>query len=614
MQEMHQVVTATNVQRTWAELRKEMRRARFRDVVDWLEYDANPSVWIRRLVTQVKSGVYEPRTPRRLKLAKSNGFSRTITIPTVEDAVLLRLLVDYLFQKVEQRQCKHVYFDQAQHAKLQQQAEDNAKDTERGRADSAGYWFTRENSFEAWLRFSQYRKYLIFEDVYPFIVTTDISNFFDTVLHDRLQHALHEISAPSALVGLLFLCLERLSLRHPYAPNLRIGLPVDEYGVSRKLAHLLLFPHDNRIVSRVGENAYVRWMDDQLIGVQTRADGLRLLGLVGQSLGLLNLTANAKKSRVLTLAQARDHFHLVTNGRLDELEKLPFKTDIEKKSLRARLQTEWKRAKTKEGDGEWGKILKRFYRLFARANDRRFRKRAIRDVLDVPELVQRVVEYVRYTGSGQEYFSFVMSLIEHDEMVYEDLPYFAISGLLQEHLERPHHIAARDLGRRLIVGTQRNCSAVHVRALGPLLLLRFGDKRALRTLESVVDKDRATSPHEVTRAAALVYASEGPENHAKVERWVAQMVHNPIALCMGLLSVIQKYQDVPAQFASRAKVSTDGITFKKFMDFRSLLSIRLLRVSSHPNVEKWLNDKRREIVRKVTEKREAALVSYLLSR
>lgn len=123
MQELHQVVTARNLRTTWSELRKEMRRVRFRDVVDWLEYDANPEVWIRRLVDTLKSGSYEPRSPRRLRLAKSNGFSRTITVPSIEDAVLLRLLVNYLFDKVEHRQCKHVYFDQAQHASLRRHIE-----------------------------------------------------------------------------------------------------------------------------------------------------------------------------------------------------------------------------------------------------------------------------------------------------------------------------------------------------------------------------------------------------------------------------------------------------------------------------------------------------------
>lgn len=39
----------------------------------------------------------------------------------------------------------------------------------------------------------------------------------------------------------------------------------------------MLFPHDERMVDLVGENAYVRWMDDQNIG-KTRLDRTEWFG------------------------------------------------------------------------------------------------------------------------------------------------------------------------------------------------------------------------------------------------------------------------------------------------------------------------------------------------
>src|SRR5262249_19337274 len=124
--------------------------------------------------------------------------------------------------------------------------------------------------FYAWLRYDQYRRYLIMRRVYPYIVLTDITNFFDSVLHSRVASALHGMAAPPAMVGLLFFLLERLSVREAFSDSPRIGLPVDEFECSRKLAHVVLFAHDDRIVARVGEDAYVRWMDDQNIGVRSR--------------------------------------------------------------------------------------------------------------------------------------------------------------------------------------------------------------------------------------------------------------------------------------------------------------------------------------------------------
>src|SRR4029077_6906571 len=121
------------------------------------------------------------------------------------------------------------------------------------------------------------------------------------------------LKASPKIVGLLFFLLERLSPRESYTPGQRIGLPVDQCDCSRNLAHMILFPHDERMVTLVGEEAYVRWMDDQNIGVSSRAEGLKVLAEAGASLVRLRLPPNAAKSKILTLAQAKRHFHFRAN-------------------------------------------------------------------------------------------------------------------------------------------------------------------------------------------------------------------------------------------------------------------------------------------------------------
>ncbi|HEX5430430.1 MAG TPA: hypothetical protein VFW83_00580 [Bryobacteraceae bacterium] len=80
-------------------MRKELKNSSIRDVVDFLDYDVNPDVWINRLVKSIKEGTYEPELPRRFTLGKSKGFSRTMTLPAVPDLVLYRSLVDCIFLK-----------------------------------------------------------------------------------------------------------------------------------------------------------------------------------------------------------------------------------------------------------------------------------------------------------------------------------------------------------------------------------------------------------------------------------------------------------------------------------------------------------------------------------
>lgn len=279
-------ISRTSLWRSWKAIRRELRRASVRDVVDYLEWDLDPDKWINRLLRQISDGVYEPHTPKRFTEAKSGGFSRRMTLPEIPDLVLYRTIADYIYRRARRREVRHAYCERGQ---LPIQTRTNtAKRVPRSLRwlfDAVAEYETRSTrQFRAWLLYDQYRKRLIFDRVYPFIVVTDITNFFDSVLYSRITSALHGFSAPPQMIGLLFFLLERLSLREAYGESPRIGLPVDEFGCSRKIAHVVLFQHDQRMVAQFGDEAYVRWMDDQNIGVSSRADGLEAIGRIGDSL------------------------------------------------------------------------------------------------------------------------------------------------------------------------------------------------------------------------------------------------------------------------------------------------------------------------------------------
>ena len=185
------------------------------------------------------------------------------------------------------------------------------------------------------------------------------------------------------MLGLLFFLLERLSIRHDYAGSHAISLPVDEFDCSRTLAHLSLFSHDDAMVGLVGEDNYVRWMDDQNFGVSSTETGLQVLSEVGRSLARLHLSPNAKKSRILTLTDARRHFHLDLNEMLDNANAAAkvAKTRRQRQNLSSQLRRIWSRARPFEGQGEFDKVLKRLYTLAGAAKLRFLRHRALKDVL-----------------------------------------------------------------------------------------------------------------------------------------------------------------------------------------------------------------------------------------
>ena len=122
-QEAIRGVTKSTLWSAWKEVRRQLKRAPRRDVLDYLEYDIDPDVWIGRLLRRLAAGEYSPERPHRYTLAESKGFDRVITVPAIPDVVLYRTIVDYLFRRARRSQCKHAYFCQATLSKMVDDAE-----------------------------------------------------------------------------------------------------------------------------------------------------------------------------------------------------------------------------------------------------------------------------------------------------------------------------------------------------------------------------------------------------------------------------------------------------------------------------------------------------------
>ncbi len=579
-------INRTSLWNSWKSIRQQLHKASVRDVVDFFEYDVEPEVWIRSLLRKIADGSYEPDRSRRFTLAKSKGFNRLMTLPTIPDLVLYGALVEYLYRRIKHRQHKHVYFDVTTLARAQ--AEVAAAAREQMRGEIGPYGTTRVNRFLAWLHYDQYRRYLILKRVYPFIVTTDITNFFDSVLYSGVAESLHGIASPPRLISLLFFLLERLSVRGDYTESARIGLPVDEFDCSRKLAHILLFPHDGRMVNLIGENAYIRWSDDQNMGVQSRSDGFNLLANVQKSLAILHLTPAGEKSRVLSLSQARRHFHLDINSQLDRADALPCGTGRERKLLRAEITGIWRKARRYEGVGEWDKILKRIYRLAGLAQSRLFRQRAIRDLLQNPDLKQRIADYMRCTGTLPEYVAFVESVWHHNEQIYPDVNVALVESLLRLEPNKREYRTVRKIASDLLSGKLSLPGRSDCAAVAPLLILRVGDRRSLPLLRRCIEDPSEKLEPPVVRAAAVVYASYGIREFRVLRRAAARALTRQLATLVRLIERVLDYKDFPGRYKIRFETRYDAVAGRPFIDMRRLLAIRLLALNDRKAVRSWI--------------------------
>lgn len=603
-------INRTSLWRAWKAIRRDLRNSSIRDVVDYIDFDIDPDVWINRLLRRIATGGYEPGQPTRFTLGKAHGLSRTMTFPRIADLTLYRAIVDHIYRAAKRSQHKNVYFLRDRLSKATAKAA--AGGASMVAAANQPYASPSRRSFLNWLRYEQYRKHLLYRRVYRFFVLTDITNFFDSVLHSHVAETLRALTVPPRMIGLLFFLLERLALRGDYTDSPRIGLPVDEFDCSRTLAHLVLFSHDDRMVNLVGENGYVRWMDDQQMGVSSRAEGLRVLAAVGRSLGQLHLTPNARKSVVLSLSQTRRHFHLDLNQNLDKIEKLPHKSARERTAFRKALRLAWVKAKRSEGDGHWDKILKRFYRLAGLSQARLLRFRALRDSLSDPQLAGRIIDYVRWSGTQQECMKFSRQLLFHDEQVYPDVSLAVVEGLLRLESSGKTASEVRLLASDLLRGKLTFTGSTECAAIAPLLVLRFGDRRSLPLLRRSLDKGYDKLPHETMRAVAVTLCSYGDSEVRLLRRTASRITHNYLAEVVWLVEHIQAFKDVPGRYKARLQTSFDAVGGRKYLDMRVIVAARLLTMNKTTKVRNWAKVWKKQVLKQHLTRFDKRLIDRLL--
>jgi hypothetical protein len=396
---------------TCATIRREVRQLEARDVLDWLDWWTTLEKSIGLLRDEVLSGQYSPSAVTRYELPKGNGSFRTITALNIRDAIVYRHISDAALEKALPSRVPGAFFSRRHSLTPVGELQSPNADT------YEGFWVI-------WLRYQQYRTRTLLNAPYHYLVTADISNYFDSVEHDLLIEYLSPLGLPRKAMGLLGRLLEAFKPPAGHSPNPRVGLPVDELDCSRQLAHLFLFEHDHRIADAVGEANYVRWMDDQNIGVETETHARRIVNLLTRSLATQRLTLNTGKVRFLNPGQVVHHFQLDANEALDEWQAKHKKITIENiQASKDDLHELWNRISQGDhvGEGNWDKILKRLYALGVLTDSDYFESRSLDDLIKYPELSSRIFRYFAQRNRGEALIDLFAAYCDGGENLFESV-------------------------------------------------------------------------------------------------------------------------------------------------------------------------------------------------
>ena len=267
-------------------------------------------------------------------------------IPVPSDALVFQLLTDALYSAIIRAQpSKGAFYARAKHTL--------ALPHEHGETKSYPW-------FMLWPKFQ--KEIWHFSKSHRFLVTTDLTNYFDNIGLRELRHVISAIvKAKEVYLDLLFRLIEDLCWNPDYLPTTHKGLPTINIEAPRLLAHALLFEIDYVLKKRT-ENSFVRWMDDINFGVSNLRSAKIILGEVNDVLKSRGLALNLAKTEVMTSKEAEHHFMFRENLRLNRVQRRArkLKSGNAKAKLARKLQDELashlKTCKARNRD----KVTKRF--------------------------------------------------------------------------------------------------------------------------------------------------------------------------------------------------------------------------------------------------------------
>ncbi|WP_406699437.1 RNA-directed DNA polymerase [Singulisphaera sp. Ch08] len=422
-QDFENLFSLGKLRTTCNSIRKEIRLLRARDAVDWLDWFLTLDASLEQLREQILEGDYTPTPPSRYELGKSKGAFRIITSFNICDALVYRHISDAALEAALPRKVQGAFFSRRHSA------------TPIGKTFSVSDDDAYLNFFQVWLRYNEYRTHTLLQQPYECLVVTDITNFFESIQHDLLIEYLAPLGLPRKAMGLLGRLLEAFKPLAGHSPNPRVGLPVDELDCSRQLAHVFLFEHDRRIADQFGEDNYVRWMDDQNIGVRTETEGRHVVNAMTRSLSSQRLTLNSGKTKFLAIDRMVVHFQLDANRKISEWDEKHKKVTAKNvEAARSEFAELW--AQVSDGphvnDGNWDKILKRMYGLAVKVDSDLLEDRALVDLVHNPELDEKIFAYFAKRNRFTQLFSLFSSYGEAGESLFEatEVAFFESSLLL----------------------------------------------------------------------------------------------------------------------------------------------------------------------------------------
>lgn len=270
------------------------------DPLEHLPTDWDLDAIIREISDALQGGSYRAGAPEIIRAAKGKGLTRPLAYLKAEDAIVYKTIIQIARASLKRHSKPWTSFGRV--------------DPTLGAEDKGDYsWFI------LWLQQDKRRWEII--SAYPFIVVTDIANFFPYVpVSGVASHVLSRSNLDEIVVHLLVRILEDFGHMHLYRQTASVGLPQEGFDCSRILAHTYLTPLDEEFGPEGLDGRYTRHVDDIVVGVDSEDQGLGVIARVQAALEGLGLYPNPSKTEIILTADIGRRWFRDTNDYLGEVE------------------------------------------------------------------------------------------------------------------------------------------------------------------------------------------------------------------------------------------------------------------------------------------------------
>jgi len=413
-QALKSLFTTKNLSSVWTTVVKtQMRNLDIDDLHDYYDFTSSIKEKAKEIRNQILKSQYKASSPLVYKIEKKYGICRHLMIPTPSDALVFQTITEYLAPLVQKKQpTKQAYYSRDKHTlKLPHQYR------------VGGYpWFI------LWPKFQ--KDIWKFTNDCPYLVVTDVTNFFDNIGLRELRHIVSAcVEVDEVILDLLFNVIEQLAWAPDYLPSSLKGLPTINTEAFRLLPHIMLFEVDE-VLDNYSHGNFVRWMDDINIGVKSKEEAYTLLGNVNDVLKSRGLALNLSKTEIYTSDQAKTHFMFDENTYLDAMDKVK-PSDANFQQKKTEFVKRFRSHLFKSNLKNWDKVTKRYFTIAGKFKIVALRKYTHDIFLNNPSVRKNILSYFYSIGFSEDTAKIIIDLL-HDVKRYDDVTLYDFCRLITD--------------------------------------------------------------------------------------------------------------------------------------------------------------------------------------